>query len=429
MRQLGKRIVGGLLAAALAAASLGAADGAADIPVFRDVSITASAAGVYVGTPSMKKSYSATASSVTVSWSKVSGASGYRVYRQNPSTKKYVKIKTLYGADTLSYKNTGLSSAQKYSYKVKAFVKKGGSTYWSGSSAANYVCTAPSAKPSIKSISSSGGGLKLKWNKVKCSGYEIYGYSYYTGKWTLIKKPSASATSATIYPDSREYGGLSGYKFKIKAYSKDASGGVKKTASTTADTYYSISEVAGSMSSDISRLNGAKRTSRSAYKMYNTQGKKTTESTQYLTNADKAAIERFAKEHFESGWTPAQKAAYTLNWINKNVTYASGGSYYTIASMGYAEAIFDHKLGQCLQYNGAMVEMLTYLGYDASLIWGYRGTSQSNRWQHFWGEIKIGGVSCVIETGNYGQSGDWWYLCTPYSQAGKYIKNNAVVTH
>lgn len=428
MQQFGKRIISGVLAAALVLPSFGLAGGSSDRLFGADLAVTAYADSVYVGQPTVSESYTATSSSVKISWKKVSGVSGYRVYRMNNTTRKYEKIKTLYGDGTLSYKDTGLSASTRYSYKVKAFTKFGGSTCWGKASSPVYTCTISSAAPVIKSVTAYGSGIRLSWGKVACSGYEIYGYSYYTGKWTLLKKPSASSTSCTLYLDSYEYGGLSGYQFRIKSYTKDAAGGVKRTKSTTAETYYDASVISAAMSEGISRLNSAPRQSRSTYIMYNTQGSKTTKTTQYLTGADRAAIEKFAAEHFKSGWTPAQKAAYTLNWINKNVEYASGSSYYAISGMGYAEAIFGHGMGQCLQYNGAMVEMLIYLGYDASLIWGYRGTSDSNKWQHFWGEVNIGGKPYVIETGNYAQSGDWWYLCTPYGEASKYIKNGKVLT-
>ena len=69
-----------------------------------------------------------------------------------------------------------------------------------------------------------------------------------------------------------------------------------------------------------------------------------------------------------------------------------------------------------------------YLGYDAHLVQGYRGRSVDNKWQHFWGEITINKKNYVIEAGNYESDGEWWYLCTPYSQAGGYIKNDKVVT-
>ena len=67
--------------------------------------------------------------------------------------------------------------------------------------------------------------------------------------------------------------------------------------------------------------------------------------------------------------------------------------------------------------------MLSYLGYDATLVQGYRGSYPNNYWQHFWGEVNIDGQTYVMETGNYGKNGEWWYVAATYSEARGYIKN------
>ena len=85
-----------------------------------------------------------------------------------------------------------------------------------------------------------------------------------------------------------------------------------------------------------------------------------------------------------------QKAQYTLEWINQNVHYAKGNDYNKIASRSYVDAIFNKKAGQCLQYNGAYAMMLTYLGFEARIIQGWRGTPK-NKWSHYWCEMKIDG--------------------------------------
>ncbi|MCD8095335.1 MAG: hypothetical protein LUE12_04320 [Ruminococcus sp.] len=55
----------------------------------------------------IKSSYSCTTSAIRINWKKVSGANGYRVYRYNSKTKKWVKIKTIFNGSTLTYKNCG----------------------------------------------------------------------------------------------------------------------------------------------------------------------------------------------------------------------------------------------------------------------------------------------------------------------------------
>ena len=75
----------------------------------------------------------ASSTSVGITWSSVSGASGYAVYRATSSSGTYVGIKTLTGR---SYKNTGLAKGKTYFYKVRAYhVEAGTRVYGSYSSA------------------------------------------------------------------------------------------------------------------------------------------------------------------------------------------------------------------------------------------------------------------------------------------------------
>lgn len=65
---------------------------------------------------------------------------------------------------------------------------------------------------------------------------------------------------------------------------------------------------------------------------------------------------------------------------------------------------------------------MVYLGYDAYIIQGYRGTYKGNHWQHFWCEVNINGTKYLMETGNK-KDGDWWYFLTPYKYTSGYIMN------
>ena len=63
---------------------------------------------------------------ITLKWSKVKNASGYRIYRYNKSKKKYELIKTITKGSTVTYKNKKLSSNQSYYYKVRAYRENNG---------------------------------------------------------------------------------------------------------------------------------------------------------------------------------------------------------------------------------------------------------------------------------------------------------------
>ncbi|MBO4636047.1 MAG: DUF4214 domain-containing protein [Clostridiales bacterium] len=157
------------------------------------------------------------------------------------------------------------------------------------------------------------------------------------------------------------------------------------------------------------------------FTVYNVQGMETETRVHHMRQGDIDAIERFASEHFLPGWSNGMKLAYTAWWINRNVTYSGAGSW------GYAEAIFVHQKGQCAQYNGAMIEMMCLMGYDVSMIQGFRMRSNGNTFQHFWGEVNLNGSVYVIENGNMGDSGNWHYFICLYSETTKFVKNGSVV--
>lgn len=69
--------------------------------------------------------------SIKVSWKKVSGASGYTIYRSTKKKGKYKKVKTIKKGSTKSWTNKKLKSKKKYYYKIKAFRKVGGKKVYS----------------------------------------------------------------------------------------------------------------------------------------------------------------------------------------------------------------------------------------------------------------------------------------------------------
>lgn len=66
-----------------------------------------------------------TSTSVTLSWSTVSGASGYKVYKATPYDSNYTLLATI---STTTYSSTGLTAGSNYWYFVKAYNSHGIST-------------------------------------------------------------------------------------------------------------------------------------------------------------------------------------------------------------------------------------------------------------------------------------------------------------
>jgi hypothetical protein len=66
---------------------------------------------------------------VKLTWSKVSYASGYSVYVRYPGTRKYVRAVTK-SAAVKSVTHKGLSRNKVYYYKVRAYKRVNGKTYY-----------------------------------------------------------------------------------------------------------------------------------------------------------------------------------------------------------------------------------------------------------------------------------------------------------
>ena len=169
-----------------------------------------------VPTVKAKTTYTCTSNAVRINWNKVSGATGYKIYRYNSKTKKWDAIKTITGGTTTSYKNSSLKSGTVYKYKVKAFVKQSGKYYYGNSSSTITTATKP-ATAKITKTSKSTTSVSLYWKKVTCSGYKIQKYNPSTKKWTTVKTVSSGTTNYKI-------SGLksnTSYKFRVCAYKSD----------------------------------------------------------------------------------------------------------------------------------------------------------------------------------------------------------------
>lgn len=204
---------------------------------------------------------------VKLSWKKVSGASGYALYRYDASKKKYVRIKTV-GSSTVSYTDTGRSMGKTYKYKIKSYKKAGGQTAYSSASKEVSVKTEStmtgkvngsdvvvrsgpsSSKKRLKSVDRNTGvtitGTSGSWYKIsiKISGKNKTGYikkSYVTiiRKPTLTVSPTSTSKIKLVWD---KISGASGYEIQRYSSSKKKYTTIKtiKKGSTTAYTNSSL---------------------------------------------------------------------------------------------------------------------------------------------------------------------------------------------
>lgn len=153
-----------------------------------------------------------TTSSIKLTWSKVTGATGYRVYRHNG--KKWVKL-----ADTknTTYTVSKLKAGTNYKYAVKAYTTVGKAVYWSDSFAQLSTTTKP-ATPTIK-VATGKKQATVSWNKITgATGYVVY---YSTSKNGTYKKlatvKGASYTAKKLTTGKTYYFKVAAYKMVGKA--------------------------------------------------------------------------------------------------------------------------------------------------------------------------------------------------------------------
>ncbi len=178
--------------------------------------------------PTSVKLSAVTADTATLTWGKVSSATGYQVYLKSGSSwvrKANVTSPTY----TLSKLNTGT----KYYVRIRTFKKVGSSYIYSATTDFSFA-TAP-GKTTGLTVTPYGTTATLKWSKTTgATAYYVYRYNPSTKKWDRLASTSSTSYKATgLSPETSYY-------YIIKPY-HTANGG--KTYGTNSDkikftTYY-----------------------------------------------------------------------------------------------------------------------------------------------------------------------------------------------
>lgn len=166
-----------------------------------------------------------TADSVTLSWNEISGAEAYRVYKYNEQTQKYERVSS--SADT-SYTDSSLSKGVTAKYKVRGYYKNANDEFvFTEYSAAFEATVKPDTVSGLKVSSVGDTSVKIKWNTVDCTGYQVYRYDVSSGSYKKI----ATLTSAS-YTDTG-LDSATAYRYKVRAYNKTASANFSGSYSAT----------------------------------------------------------------------------------------------------------------------------------------------------------------------------------------------------
>ncbi len=153
---------------------------------------------------------SCTDAGVSINWTKMSSASGYRIYRKQKGDSDWDLIKKVSNNSTKSYTDKKVKNGKTYSYRVMQ-VK--------GSEKGGYLKDGVSIKfvkaPEIFA-EHSPKGIVLSWNKAKVgTGYDIQRKAQGKKKWKTIA--TLSSLNTLTYRDSKPvYGEKNSYRVVVR---------------------------------------------------------------------------------------------------------------------------------------------------------------------------------------------------------------------
>lgn len=150
---------------------------------------------------------------IRVTWNKVFGANGYRVYRSTSKNGKYTSIGSTAKNSAVTFLDKKAVTGTTYYYKVRAYRNVNGKKVYGSYSIAvkgKAVLSAPSL-----SVGSTSKTAVLEWSRVKAAdGYQVYASASKNGKYTRIK-----TTKGTGMTEEKLATGKTRY-YKVRAYRK-----------------------------------------------------------------------------------------------------------------------------------------------------------------------------------------------------------------
>lgn len=153
--------------------------------------------------------------SIELSWKKVTGADGYCIYRYDTDKKAYERIALVKGNSQFTYVDSGLSTGTEYQYKLRAYRKVNGTSYFGACCSVLKAVTKPAKVQNLK-LSSKMPSVTLKWNPVEgADGYQVYRLNTKSGKYEKVITVKGKTT--VTYTNSKLKKG-SVYTFKVRAY-------------------------------------------------------------------------------------------------------------------------------------------------------------------------------------------------------------------
>lgn len=152
---------------------------------------------------------------IRISWTKLSNASGYQVFRSTSENGTYTLLKTIWNNKTFTYDDKKVTNGVTYYYKVRAFRTIGGKHYFTQYTKPLKQRSQVAQVTGMNAVGYTYNAVKITWNKVSgASGYGIFRSTSVNGPYTRLTLVNAKSAS---YIDKQVVCGQP-YYYKVYAY-------------------------------------------------------------------------------------------------------------------------------------------------------------------------------------------------------------------
>ncbi len=317
----------------------------------------------YLAQPKLKDTAGSTSAGYAkVTWSKVSGAQGYYVYRKGGSLSNYEweKIATIKNGKTTSYTDKKAKSSDwNYTYTVRAYYSKTTSSYDETGLDFDYI-----AAPKIKDVNPHCDGLEITWSNSNENVVKYYIYRKSGSSWKKV----GSTTKKSFIDETAKSGKK--YTYTVAGVSDTNVGAYSNSGKS--ETFVDAPKLKSIGFDDKDRgvfrwypVSGA-----SSYKIYRkTDNDKSWKHIATVKGQKSAVYYDTVKK--ESG----QKFKYTIKALDKN---NNTSAYYTsgISSIYLAKPVFT-AVQQDNELKTTAIELNWKKINGASYYMVYRKTSDS----------------------------------------------------
>ncbi len=245
-----------------------------------------------------------TTGGIKISWNKVDGAYGYRLYYK-PVSGGWKRFKD---TTATSFTDSGVVPNKTETYTIRCIDKNGNTI--SGFNSTGWSKKYTPAAPTISKLDITTGGIKLSWNKIAgVYGYRLY-YKPASGGWKRFKDTTATSfTDSGVSPNRTE-------TYTIRCIDKNGntisgfnSTGWSKKYTPAAPTVSKLDITKGGIKLSWNKIAGVY-----GYRLY------------YKTSSGgwKRFKDTTATSFTDSGVSPNRTETYTIRCIDKNGKTVSG---------------------------------------------------------------------------------------------------------